>query len=291
VSGLAIGLGATATTAWLAELSPDKRQATLFATEGNFVGLALGALPAGLLAAYLPWPLRLSFVIYLAVLCLTACAVARVPESVAQPVSSLRELALRPRLGVPRELWGSFIAPSAIGFATFAVIGYYGALIPSLLAQALDQKNPATGGAVMASLALLGAAAGLLTRRLSSRTAMLAGSALLLPGIVLLPCAEGLHSLALLLCGTLITAPATMLSYRGSLQVVNQIAPAEQRAEIIASYILFMYVGNSLPIIGIGLLSGATSSLTADVTFAIVIAACALTALLIGAKRLPSSPR
>ncbi|MGN6454417.1 MAG: MFS transporter, partial [Steroidobacteraceae bacterium] len=59
VSGLAIALGATATTAWLSELSQDKRRATLFATEGNFVGLALGALPAGLLAAYLPWPLRL----------------------------------------------------------------------------------------------------------------------------------------------------------------------------------------------------------------------------------------
>jgi hypothetical protein len=73
--------------------------------------------------------------------------------------------------------------------------------------------------------------------------------------------------------------------------VVNQIAPAEQRGEIIASYILFMYVGNSLPIIGIGLLASATSSFTADVTFALVIAACAVSALIIGAKRLPSSPR
>jgi len=104
------------------------------------------------------------------------------------------------------------------------------------------------------------------------------------PGIALLPCAEGLHSLVLLLCGTVLTGAATILGYRGRLEVVNQIAPAEQRGEIIASYILFMYVGNSLPIIGIGLLASATSSFTADVTFALVIAACAVSALIIGGK-------
>jgi MFS family permease len=291
VSGLAIGLGATATTAWLAELSPDQRRASMFATAGNFLGLALGALPAGLLAACLPWPLRLSYLAYLGVLCIVAALVARAPETVSQRGSTLRQLSLRPHLGVPRELWGSFLAPTAIGFATFAVVGYYLALIPSLLAQAMSQKSPAAGGAVVALLSLVGAAAGILTRPLSSRTAMLLGSALLLPGIALLPTAEGLHSLALLLFGTAVTAAATMLAYRGSLEVVNQIAPAERRAEVIASYILFMYAGNSVPIIGIGLLSSATSSLIADITFAVVIAACAVLALVFGARDRTSSPR
>jgi predicted MFS family arabinose efflux permease len=287
VSGLAIGLGASSTTAWLAELTPDKQRATLFATEGNFAGLALGALPAGLLAAYLPWPLRLSYIVYLVVLCAIGFAVTRAPETVPHPVRSLQRLSLRSRLGVPREQLGTFVAPAAIGFATFAVIGYYLALIPSLMAHALHQQSPAAGGGVVALLALLGTAAGLVLRGLSSRTAMLGGSLLLLPGIVLLPCAEWLHSLALLLCGTAITAPATMLSYRGSLQVVNELAPAERRGEITASYILCMYAGNSLPILGIGVLTVTASSLTADVIFAVVIAACVLLALLIGAKRLP----
>jgi hypothetical protein len=269
------GLGATATTAGLAELTPDKRRATVFATEGNFVGLAAGALRAGLLAAYLPWPLRLSFVIY--------------PETVSTPVRSAARLSLRPRIGVPRELLGLFVAPAAIGFATLAVIGYYLALIPSVMAQALNQTSPAAGGAVVALLSVLGAGAGLATRQLSSRSAMLVGSTLLLPGVALLACAEGLRSLALLVCGTIVTGPATMFAYRGSLEVVNQIAPSERRGEIIASYILFMYAGNSLPIIGIGLLSGVTGSFTADVTFAVVIAACAVLALITGAKRVPSS--
>jgi MFS family permease len=114
VSGLAIGLGATASTAWLAELTPDKRRATVFATGGNFVGLGAGALAAGLVAAYLPWPLRLSYMVYLAALCVAAWLVARAPETVPTPIRSAAQLSLRPRIGVPRELFGAFMAPAAI---------------------------------------------------------------------------------------------------------------------------------------------------------------------------------
>jgi len=286
LSGLAIGLGATATTAWLAELVPDKRGATLYATQGNFLGLALGALPAGLVASYLPWPLRLSYVLYLAALCVVGYALARVPETVPHPVRSLRRLSLRPRLGVPRKLLRSFVAPAAIAFATFAVIGYYAALVPSVMAHALGRSKPVAGGVVMALLSLSGVIAGVLSRAVSSRTAMLAGSALLLPGVALLPCAEGWHSLALLAGGTLITGAATVLGYRGSLEVVNGMAPPERRAEVIASYILFMYAGNSVPIIGIGLLDTVTRSLVADLSFAIIIASVSLLALLIGMRRI-----
>jgi MFS family permease len=287
LSGLGIGLGASATTAWLAELVPDKRRATVVTTAANFIGLAVGAILAGLLAAYLPWPLRLSYVVYLGALCGVGFLVARAPETVRAPVRSAATLSLRPRLGVPRELFGAFAAPATIGFAAFAVIGYYAALIPTLMAQALDQKSAAAGGAVVGLLCLVGAVTGVAARAVSSRTAMLGGSALLLPGLALLPCAEALHSLTLLVCGTVVAGSATMLGYRGSLQVVNEIAPSERRAELIASYILFMYVGNSVPIIGIGVLSSFTSSLTADLTFALIIAALAVLALITGARYVP----
>src|SRR5262249_29877130 len=67
VSGLALGLTATACTAWIAELQPDgdRRIATLFSTGANLVGLALGPLIAGLLAQFAPAPLRLPYLVYL----------------------------------------------------------------------------------------------------------------------------------------------------------------------------------------------------------------------------------
>jgi MFS family permease len=139
---------------------------------------------------------------------------------------------------------------------------------------------------VVALLCVAGVLSALLARSLSSRAAMLAGLALLLPGLALLPAAEAQHSFVLLLTGAVITGPATMLGYRGSLQVLNEIAPAEQRGEITASYILCCYAGNSLPIVGIGLLSSVVSSLIADTSFAALIAGLALLALITGARRL-----
>ncbi len=289
VSGLAISVAATSATAWVAEFVPDQRRASVFATAGNFLGVALGALLAGLLASYAPAPLVTSYVTYLALLCAMVVLVARSRETVRVRVRSARALSLAPRLGVPRQLLGAFVAPAAAAFASFAVIGYYAALIPGVLADALHQRSPALGGAVVALLAVLGAAAAVLGRHLSSRTAMLSGGALLLPALLLLPCAQAWHSMTLLLVGTVVAGPATLLGYRGSLQVVNELAPAGRRGELIASYILVCYCGNALPILGIGLLAAASTPLTADTAFAAIVAALAALALVLGARRLPRS--
>ena len=89
------------------------------------------------------------------------------------------------------------------------------------------------------------------TRMLHSRSAMLAGLALMLPSVGLLVGAQYAQSLLLLLLGTSVAGLAAALGYRGSLQVINQIAPAERRAEVVSSYLLAGFVGNSIPIIGV----------------------------------------
>ena len=79
------------------------------------------------------------------------------------------------------------------------------------------------------------------------------------------------------------------LGYRGSLEVVNQIAPADRRSEVVSSYLVVWFAGNSLPVIGIGLLSAIAGSVTADVSFAAVITVLAGIAFLTGIKYAPKS--
>ncbi len=69
------------------------------------------------------------------------------------------------------------------------------------------------------------------------------------------------------------------LGYRGSLQIVNEIAPDERRAEVVSSYLVACFVGNALPVIGIGVLTALTGRLTASIAFAGVVAALAVAAL------------
>ena len=68
------------------------------------------------------------FLVYLVLLCITAGAIFLAPETVTNPKRRLAEVALRPRLGVPQQIWLQFVAPAVAAFAAFALIGFYAAL-------------------------------------------------------------------------------------------------------------------------------------------------------------------
>ncbi|TIX35886.1 MAG: MFS transporter, partial [Mesorhizobium sp.] len=159
LSGLGIGVGAGTGTAWLAELLPtdDKSQAATIATSTNFLGLGLGALGAGLLAEYAPWPLRLTFVVYLAMLATVTLLVWRTRETVSRP-GKLADVSMRPRLSVPDDIRVGFVAPAVTGFGAMALVGFYAALAPSILAQQLHVINHAVAGALFFELSIVAAA-------------------------------------------------------------------------------------------------------------------------------------
>ncbi|PST22703.1 MFS transporter [Rhizobium sp. JAB6] len=291
LSGFGVGLASGTAAAWLAELdtAEQKSRATLMTSTANFIGIALGPLLSGVLAQYAPWPLHLSFLVYLAILAIVGVLLTRTPETVKTPHGSWRTLSLRPRLGIPAELRFSFIAPAVTAFATFAVIGFYAALLPTILAESLHQTNIAVGGAVVFELFLIAALMTIATRHFESRIAMLSGLVLLLPSVALLVMAQTLGSILILLAGTALSGCAAALGYRGSLQVVNKIAPDEQRAEIVSSFYVAMFLGNSVPVIGVGLLTVVASSSLASFVFACVIAILAICALVTGIKFNPKS--
>jgi len=289
LSGLAISIGAGTGTAWLAELIDDesKSRATVIATSANFIGLGVSALIAGVLAEYLPWPLHLSYIVYLLALLAVGALVLMVPETVTRPRPSMQDLSIRPRVSVPSEIRAQFVAPAVTGFGAMALVGFYAALAPSLLADQLHVTNHAIAGAIFLELAVCVAAAILATRSLSSRGSMLLALALMLPSVTLLVAAQLAASITLVILATAVCAVAAGLGYRGSLQVTNQIAPQDRRAEIVSSYLICVFAGNALPVIGIGVVSTLAGSIAASLAFATTIVIFALLALYFGARYLP----
>jgi MFS family permease len=285
ISGFAIGIASGTGTAWIAELygGRDRARASLLASCANMVGLSVGALLAGLLAQYAPWPLRLVFVVYLAMLLALMWLVSTVEETVRHP-RAFKEAELGFRVGVPRSIAAQFIAPAATGFGGFALFGFYAALAPSILEQDLHQQNRAVGGGVVFELCIVSTLTLIATRRLSSRAAMIAGLVLLIPSLALLVVAQAGASMPLLLAGTALGGAAAALGYRGSLQVVNEIAPGERRAEVISSYLLCCYVGNAVPVIGVAVISQLATPVIASMAFAATIALFAVVALFTGMK-------
>ncbi len=291
LSGFAIGLGSGAGAAWIAELDQrhDRGRAALQITSANFAGLALGPLISGLLAQYAPWPLHLPYAVQLAALLLVGVFISATEETVAAPPQKLADVTLRPRLGVPRAILVQFVAPAVTVFGTFALIGFYAALLPSLLAERLHQMNHAVGGAVVFWLFAVAVAGVNLTRRLQSRTATLAGLGLLVPSLALFVLAQLLRSMPILLVGTTVAGVASALGFRGGLQVINAISPEDRRAEVVSSYYVAGFVGNSLPVIGVGVLSSALGSIAAGAIFAIAIGVFAVVALVVGVRHARAS--
>ncbi len=286
LSGLAIGVGAGTGTAWLAELigEEDKTRSTAIATSANFIGLAIGALTAGLLAQYAAWPLTLPFLVYVAALVAVAALVRRTQETVERPAARLAEAPLRPKISVPRTIRAQFVAPSVTGFGSLALVGFYAALAPSMLSENLHQTSHAVAGALFFELAVVVAGCIVVTQQLSSRAAMLWALALMGPSVVALVAAQTLGSMTVMIAATALCAVSAGLGYRGSLQVANQIAPEDKRAAVVSSYFICGFCGNALPVIGVGVLSTLASATVASLAFAGMIIVFAVVAFVFGLK-------
>jgi len=119
------------------------------------------------------------------------------------------------------------------------------------------------------------------TGKLESQKGMLWSLVLLIPSVGLLIWAEAARSMWILIVGTAVTGVAAGLGYRFSLQVINEIAPENRRAEVVSSYLIACYCGISLPVIGIGIVSQSSGALVADTIFAVVTAILAVVAFVV----------
>lgn len=287
VSGLSVGLAVGAGTAWMTELDPkrSRARASLLATSGNFCGLTVGALLSGTLAQFIAFPLELPFLVYLALLLALGVLINSIEETVPNR-RPLAEVDWRPRIALPRSLRVDFIAPAITVFGAMAMIGYYAALLPSILADNLGETSHFIAGGVVAILTTIVAITIPSSRRLASRPAMLSGLALMLPSLALIALAQANSSMPALLAGTVVGGISTALGYRGSLQLINEIAPADRRAEVLSLYFLAGFAGNGLPVIAVGILSTIWTPLAAGLVFAACIGLFSLLALVIAGRNL-----
>jgi hypothetical protein len=274
ISGLAVGIGSGAATAWITEFTPAElrpRAASLM-TGFNFIGLALGPLLAGPLIEYAPHPLRLPFAAYLAIAAFTALLVATRPETIADKAKPTFAV----RLGVPPGVRAAFIAPAASGFAAMAVVGFYAALGPTTISNDIGIADRALISLIVAELFIVAAGVIFATQRWPARKAMLTGLAATPLGMALLVLAQRTASLSALLAGTAVCGIVGALGYRGGLAVANGLAPAERRAEVASAFFICCFCGNAVPIIGVGALTQISGPRTADLVFAVVVTAIAL---------------
>jgi MFS family permease len=278
LSGLSAGIFTGTATAALVDLAGtgQGRRATLVATASNMGALGLGPLVAGLLAQLAPQPLRLPFWVDLALIVLAFLAVWAMPETVHVPEHPRLRLS-RPDL--PQQVRPVFIRAATAGFAGFAVLGLFAAVAPSFLLDLLHEPSHALSGAVVFTV-LAASTLGQVTiaRRLGHR-ALAAGCVALIAGMGVLAAGLAATSLALVIVAAVIGGLGQGLCMRAGLEAVNTRAPAERRAGVASTFFIVMYIGISLPVIGMGLAATRLGLQAAGIAASITVAGIAAIAL------------
>jgi MFS family permease len=278
LSGLSAGIFTGTATAALVDLAGAGRgrRATLVATAVNMGGLGLGPLVAGILAQLAPLPLRLPFWVDLGLILLAALAVWAMPETVDVPEHARLRIS-RPDL--PPQVRPVFIRAATAGFAGFAVLGLFAAVAPSFLLDLLHEPNHALSGAVACTVFAASALGQVtLARRFGDR-ALAAGCVALIAGMGLLAAGLAATSLALVITAAVIAGLGQGLCMRAGLEAVNAQAPAERRAGVASTFFVVMYLGISLPVIGVGIAATVLGLQTAGIAASIAVAAIAAIAL------------
>ncbi|KJY32328.1 MFS transporter, partial [Streptomyces sp. NRRL S-444] len=244
--------------AYVIELAPrdGSSRATFVATAANMGGLGCGPLLAGVLAQYAPWPLYLPFVVHLVLVAGSAAVLLRLPETVRERQSLAAVRPQRPAL--PASVRQVFVPAATASFVGFALFGVFTSVSPAFLVESLGVHDRAVSvSGLIVALAFFASTAGqLAVGRIGVGRSLPLGCAALLAGLVLLAGALYWDLLALVVLSALVGGSGQGLAFRGALSAVAGASPADQRAAVISMLFVVAYAGISVPVIGVGVLTG-----------------------------------
>jgi hypothetical protein len=215
------------------------------------LGLAVGGLASSALVQYGPAPTHLVWWLLLGGSLIAAVAVAGLPETAPRRPGVLASLT--PRLSVPTEDRGALAAAVPCLIAVWALNGLYLSLGPSLAAQVLHSPNLVWGGLLIFVLASIEAAATVAFQAVSPPVTMLVGCLTLVAGIAVTMVAIETMSAAGLLIGAAVAGAGVGAGNLGAYRELSALAPADERAGMIAVIFTIGYLAFSVPVVVAGL--------------------------------------
>lgn len=278
ISGLSAGIFTATGTAAVLENAPKNQRtlASALATAANIGGLGLGILVAGLIAEWLPYPLRTPFAVHAGLLVLAGFALLAVRETVVPDRSSR---VVRPP-GIPRDARQVFWAASVGVIAGFAACGIYSALVPGFATEVLGVRGPAAIGLAVSVLFLASVVAQISLRSWSDRTLIAVGTAHFIVAMVFLAVALAATSLLALTLSSILAGIGQGLLFMAGLRAMMARTSAGERTQATTSYFVVVYLALSIPSVAAGLVTLQLSLTATGYISAAVIAAIAAMGLL-----------
>lgn len=257
LQGIATGAAMTTLGATLIDLNPPHapRRAGVVNGVVPLAGLAVGALGCGALVQYGPAPTHLVYELLLVGMVLAAIAVAVLPETSARRPGARHSLT--PKLGVPPLTRSHLVALVPILLASWALVGLYLSLGPSIASGLLGLHSHLIGGLVVTLFSGTGAITAFAFRAADPRPIQLWSPALLAAGTAVSLVGVQTGTVWPALAGTVIAGLGFGGSALTSFSTLVKLAAPEERGELLAVALVISYIAFSVPAVVAGLASTA----------------------------------
>lgn len=148
---------------------------------------------------------------------------------------------------VPVEARETFLRVAPINIAVWALGGFFLSLMPSLIGELAPGRTQVLGGVSVAALTFSGAAAVLLLRNLSARTALLASSPAMIVGPALILFSLDVSSTSVLMMGAVVSGFGFGAGFLGAMRSLAALATPRQRAGLLSAFYTESYLANAVP--------------------------------------------
>jgi MFS family permease len=258
ITGVSVGLAAGIAITYLVELrlrANPKASVVRARTIGTSVtigALGVGPLIAGCLAQWVPEPLTVPYLVFVALGAVALAGLWTAPETgaPAPPAAKHDQLA-----GSKRRTVRLPVPAAAATLTAFAANGLFAGLSGLFLVTTLHQPSHALAGVALFLVFAAGVVSQLATTRLQAPRVLELGTISMLTGLVLLVVSVRLSapSLALfLIAGALIGAGSGAV-FKGTSGIVLEASPPEGRVVMTSDLLIALYVGLAVPVIGAGI--------------------------------------
>jgi MFS family permease len=277
VQGLTTGAAIGAVGAAMIDL--DKTRGTVANAVAPPFGTAMGALVAGVLVQYLPFPTHLVYAVFGIVFILQAIGLAYMTESIAPRGSVLSSL--KPQLNLPRATREPLLLALPVLVAVWALAGFYGSLGPMLVRSMLGSNSPLLGALSLFVLAAFGGLSVLVFQHREPKDMMMFGVANLFAGVAITVVSLPYSTMALFFLGTAIAGVGFGAGFQGAVRTVVPFAAPHERAGVLSIVFIICYIAMGVPAVVAGWMVAQQGNIIATAQiFGAVIMALACVALL-----------
>jgi len=262
IQGLATGAAISAAGAGMVDI--DRARGATANAVSPMLGSATGGLLSGFLVQYLPAPTVLVYVLLGGVFIAQAFGVLAMEETVPRRDGALASL--RPRFELPVRLRRPLLlaVPAIVG--TWALVGFYASLSPTLLRTLVGSSSRLLGGLALFALASSGALSVYFMRQQAPQGLLRFGAPTLIAGILVTLAGVALGSVPGFFLGTAIAGAGFGAAFQGAVRSVVPLAAPHERAGVLAVLYVIAYLAMGLPAVlaGVGVVYGGGMIATAN---------------------------